>query len=173
MAILSGAWFSAPIQYKALRVKAKPPQPMNQVRVYEPRRFKSAAPFYERYRLGYPDRLIRRVIALAGLSPGDPVSYRFNTGAGIACLLMGRYDDAVAFCEKARRSHGKWGPTFRILAAGYAHLGQTQKASEALVRYRELEPSASIAHLHRQLPYRNVEQAERLWEGLRKAGLQD
>jgi len=95
----------------------------------------------------------------------------FNTGAGIACLLMGRYDDAVAFCEKARRSHGKWGPTFRILSAGYAHLGQTQKASEALVRYRDLEPSASIAHLRRQLPYRNVEQAEQLWEGLRKAGL--
>jgi hypothetical protein len=39
------------------------------------------------------------------------------------------------------------------------------------VRYRDLEPSASIAHLRRQLPYRNVEQAEHLWEGLRKAGL--
>ena len=120
---------------------------------------------------GNQETALERFATAVRLSPGDPVSYRFNTGAGIACLLMGRYDDAVAFCEKARRSHGKWGPIFRILAAGYAHLGQTQKASEALVRYRELEPSASIAHLRRQLPYRNVEQAEHLWEGLRKAGL--
>ena len=102
---------------------------------------------------GNQETALERFATALRLSPGDPVSYRFNTGAGIACLLMGRYDDAVAFCEKARRSHGKWGPIFRILAAGYAHLGQTQKASEALVRYRELEPSASIAHLHRQLPY--------------------
>jgi adenylate cyclase len=57
------------------------------------------------------------------------------------------------------------------LTAGYAHLGQTAKAAEALTRYRELEPAASITHLRRQLPYRNAEQAERLWEGLRKAGL--
>jgi tetratricopeptide (TPR) repeat protein len=121
--------------------------------------------------IGNQETALERFATALRLSPGDPVSYRFNTGAGIACLLMGRYDDAVAFCEKARRSHGKWGPTFRILSAGYAHLGQTQKASEALVRYRDLEPSASIAHLRRQLPYRNVEQAEHLWEGLRKAGL--
>src|SRR6516164_7163658 len=120
---------------------------------------------------GNQETALERFATALRLSPGDPLSYRFNTGAGIACLLMGRYDDAVAFCEKARRSHGKWGPTFRILTAGYAHLGQTQKASEALVRYRDLEPSASIAHLRRQLPYRNVEQAEHLWEGLRKAGL--
>jgi adenylate cyclase len=121
--------------------------------------------------IGDQEKALERFNTALRLSPSDPVSYRFNTGAGIACLLMGRYGDAVAFCEKARRSHGKWGPIFRILSAGYAHLGQTEKAAEALVRYRELELGASIAHLRRQLPYRNAEQAERLWEGLRKAGL--
>jgi hypothetical protein len=34
-------------------------------------------------------------------------------------------------------------------------------------------PGVTISHLRRQLPYRNAEQAERLWEGLRKAGLQE
>ena len=58
---------------------------MNQVRLYEPRRFKSAAPFYERYRLGYPDRLIRRVIALAGLGSGDPV-LDLGTGPGLLAV---------------------------------------------------------------------------------------
>jgi TolB-like protein/class 3 adenylate cyclase/tetratricopeptide (TPR) repeat protein len=121
--------------------------------------------------VGDQETALERFVRALRLSPADPLSYRFNTGAGIASLLMGRYDDAVAFCEEARRSHGKWGPTFRILTAGYAHLGKTAKAAEALTRYRELEHRASITHLRRQLPYRNAEQAERLWEGLRRAGL--
>src|ERR1700761_890719 len=40
---------------------------------YQPRRFPSAVPYYERYRLGYPERLIARVVALLGLAPGDAV----------------------------------------------------------------------------------------------------
>ena len=121
--------------------------------------------------VGDQEVALDRFARALGLSPADPLSYWFNTGAGIASLLMGRYEEAVAFCEEARRSHGKWGPTFRILTAAYAHLGRPAKAAQALTRYRELEPSASITHLRRQLPYRNAEQAERLWEGLRKAGL--
>jgi tetratricopeptide (TPR) repeat protein len=121
--------------------------------------------------VGDQEAALERFARALRLSPADPLSYRFNTGAGIASLLIGRYDEAIAFCEDARRNHGKWGPTFRILAAGYAHLGQAAKAAEALTRYRELEPAASIAHLRRQLSYRNAEQAERLWEGLRKAGM--
>jgi tetratricopeptide (TPR) repeat protein len=120
--------------------------------------------------VGDQEAALERFARALRLSPADPASYRFNTGAGIASLLMGHYEEAVGFCEEAKRSHN-WGPTFRILAAGYAHLGQTAKAAEALTRYRELEPTASITHLRRQLPYRNAEQAERLWEGLRKAGV--
>ena len=39
----------------------------------DPQRFQGTAAFYERYRLAFPDRLIRRVVSLAGLNPGDAV----------------------------------------------------------------------------------------------------
>jgi ubiquinone/menaquinone biosynthesis C-methylase UbiE len=52
---------------------------------YEPRRFRSTVAWYERYRLAYPDRLIARVAALAGLSPGDPV---LDLGAGTGMLAV-------------------------------------------------------------------------------------
>jgi len=52
---------------------ASPPVP------YEPRRFKSAVPYYERFRLAYPARLIDRVTALLALKPGDAV---LDLGAG-------------------------------------------------------------------------------------------
>ncbi len=48
---------------------------------------------------------------------------------------------------------------------------QVEKAGKALTSYRGLDPSASIAHLRRQLAYRNAAPPERLWEGLRKARL--
>jgi ubiquinone/menaquinone biosynthesis C-methylase UbiE len=71
---------------------------MNQVRVYEPRRFKSAVPFYERYRLGYPDRLIRRVVALADLRPGDPV-LDLGTGPGLLAVPFARAGMAVTAAD--------------------------------------------------------------------------
>lgn len=52
---------------------------------FEPRRFQSAVAFYEKYRLGYPDRLLRRVMALAGLVPGDAV---LDLGCGPGTLAV-------------------------------------------------------------------------------------
>lgn len=51
----------------------------------EARRFESTVPFYARYRLGYPARLIERVIALTGLKPGDAV---LDLGAGPGLLAV-------------------------------------------------------------------------------------
>lgn len=48
-------------------------------------RFHSTVPFYARYRLAYPARLIERVIALTGLQPGDAV---LDLGTGPGLLAM-------------------------------------------------------------------------------------
>ena len=58
---------------------------MNQPVPYEPRRFQSAVPYYERYRLGYPERLIARVVALLGLKEGDAV---LDLGCGPGSLSV-------------------------------------------------------------------------------------
>ena len=58
---------------------------MNQPVPYEPRRFQSAVPYYERYRLGYPERLIARVVALLGLKAGDAV---LDLGCGPGSLSV-------------------------------------------------------------------------------------
>lgn len=48
-------------------------------------RFQSTVPFYVRYRLAYPARLIERVIALTGLRAGDAV---LDLGAGPGLLAV-------------------------------------------------------------------------------------
>jgi len=50
--------------------------------------------FYERYRLGYPDRLLRRVVTLAGLKPGDSV-LDLGTGTGMLAIPLARMGMAV------------------------------------------------------------------------------
>ncbi len=45
--------------------------------------------FYERYRLGYPDRLLKRVAALAGLGPDDSV-LDLGTGTGMLAIPLAR-----------------------------------------------------------------------------------
>jgi ubiquinone/menaquinone biosynthesis C-methylase UbiE len=52
---------------------------------YDPRRFETTVPYYSRYRLGYPDLLIRRVIAHVGLRPGDAV---MDLGCGPGLLAI-------------------------------------------------------------------------------------
>jgi ubiquinone/menaquinone biosynthesis C-methylase UbiE len=50
------------------------------------RPFQSSVAYYERFRLGFPDRLIARVAALAGLGPGDRV---LDLGCGTGMLATG------------------------------------------------------------------------------------
>lgn len=71
---------------------------MNQVHAYDPRRFQSAVPFYERYRLAYPGRLIERVIALAGLVPGDAV-LDLGSGPGLLAVPFARAGMAVTAAD--------------------------------------------------------------------------
>ena len=80
-----------------------------------PRRFRSTVAYYERYRLGYPDRLIARVAALAGLAAGDPVlDLGAGTGMlavgfarlGMAVIAMDPEPDMLAACEERARTAG-------------------------------------------------------------------
>jgi ubiquinone/menaquinone biosynthesis C-methylase UbiE len=52
---------------------------------FDPRRFQTTVPFYARYRLGYPDLLIERVIARAGMKAGDAV---MDLGCGPGLLAI-------------------------------------------------------------------------------------
>lgn len=52
---------------------------------FDPHRFQTTVPFYARYRLGYPDALIARIIEIAGLKPGDPVM-DLGCGPGLVAI---------------------------------------------------------------------------------------
>ena len=121
--------------------------------------------------IGEQEKALERFDAALRLSTNNPLDFDNLSGAAIACTLLGRYSDAITYAEQSRQKNQKFGLTYRMLAAAYAQLGETDKAADALGRYRALDPDATITYLKGQLRYRNPQQAERLWEGLRKAGL--
>ena len=71
---------------------------MTQNQAYEPGRFKGTVPFYERYRLAYPQRLVDRVAGLAGLTPGDAV-LDLGTGPGFLAVPFARAGMAVTAAD--------------------------------------------------------------------------
>lgn len=82
---------------------------------HEPRRFQSATAYYQRYRLAYPDRLIRRVADLLGLQPGDAVlDLGCGTGmlaipfaqAGMAVTALDPEPDMLAAARQAAHAAG-------------------------------------------------------------------
>jgi TolB-like protein/Flp pilus assembly protein TadD len=120
---------------------------------------------------GDQDRALGYFRTAIRLEVANPRIYRALTGAAAACVLAGRFAEAIEFGERARRDFAGWGPTHRFLAAAYAQTGDTKKAREALAHLDKLEPAVTISHLRSFLPYQKPEQAERLWQGLRKAGM--
>lgn len=52
---------------------------------FNPRRFRTTVPYYARYRLAYPDRLIARVMEIIGLRRGDSV---MDLGCGPGLLTL-------------------------------------------------------------------------------------
>lgn len=63
---------------------------------YDPHRFQTTVPFYARYRLDYPQRLIERVIDIVSLKPGDNV---MDLGCGPGTL-------AIPFAQAGMRVTG-------------------------------------------------------------------
>src|ERR1700749_2188317 len=59
------------------------------VKRYDPNRFRTNVPFYARYRLGYPQRLIEWVIAHTEAGPGDAVM-DLGCGPGLLAIPFAR-----------------------------------------------------------------------------------
>ena len=118
---------------------------------------------------GKPERAIKVMQASTRLEPfrnATRLAYMGN-----AYYMLGRYDDAIPLL---RESAGQM-PNLRItqlwLAAAYAQAGRVMEARAAADEVRRIEPDFTIERWKRTAVYRRPEDAERLFDGIRKAGL--
>jgi TolB-like protein len=119
--------------------------------------------------LGEPEIAIEHQARAMRLSPLDPVMFAIQNGMAAAHFFAGRFQEAASWAEKSLRelpNNPGWLAVTRALA------GEIEAAQNAMVRYRQAAPDRRLSNLMDRLPpYRRPEDAARLIEGFRKAGL--
>ena len=93
---------------------------------------------------------------------------------GLAYYMLKRFDAAIAALSEAAGRSPRHRPVRQWLAATYAKVGQLEDAREEAAAVLEIQPNYTIQGMAKHFsPFRRPEDAEHLFEGLRKAGLPD
>jgi TolB-like protein len=110
------------------------------------------------------------------LSPRDTQAYAWMTGAGIAKLHLGGYEQAVAWFRRTIEANRNHPLTYFCLAAALAQLGRLDEARSAAKAGLALNPSYTISRAHIALTAMSddptyLARIERILDDQRKAGV--
>jgi TolB-like protein len=120
---------------------------------------------------GEPEVAIEHLARAMRLSPLDPTLYHMQVGTGFAHMLVGRFDEASSWAEKAFREEQNYHPAAMVKAASSALAGRLEEAGRAMERLRQIDPTLRISNLKDRHPIRRPADLARLADGLRIAGL--
>ena len=120
---------------------------------------------------GETDAAIEHLTHAVRLSPLDPEMFRMQVGMAFAHFFAGRFDSTTQWAEKALGNLPSFLAPVALLAASHALSGRMDKASLAMQRLRELDPSMCLSNLKDWLPIQRPEDFMRFADGLRLAGL--
>ena len=105
------------------------------------------------------------------LSPVDPEKGIALSGIGMSYLMLERYEEALAWGERALREMPNYGSSHRVVIAALVGLNRLDEAQAAARRLMEAFPTYSLT-LQRQInPWRDKVFAERYVEALGIAGV--
>jgi predicted Zn-dependent protease len=113
---------------------------------------------------GQPQSALDDFATALRLSPRE-VASNWLLGSGIAYFFARRFAEAETMLLRSLQGQPDWPPTYRFLAACYAHMGQLKSAHEAIEKLRQLTPVISPAIEH----FRRPEDCELYLSGLRLA----
>jgi adenylate cyclase len=117
-----------------------------------------------------PETAIRHFERSLRLSPFDPMAFNCDMGIGSAHFIAGRYDQSIAWQEKAIMAHPGSAWIHRNLAPAYALAGEKAKAAESVRELLKAYPGMTISDIAGALAF-SPRVMERIAEGLRIAGL--
>jgi TolB-like protein len=121
--------------------------------------------------LDEPEVAIEHAARAMRLSPLDPLAFLMQYSTALAHFHAGRYDEAGAWTERAKRANASFLPAIRLAAASHALAGSLAKARELMANLREAEPSLTVSGLDELSPFRRPKDFAKWVDGLREAGL--
>ena len=126
--------------------------------------------------LGEPELAVSYIESALRRDPRGYNRANMHGTLGTAKLYLGRYEEAIRDLELCRSAKPTLAFVRFMLAAAYALAGRMDEARAVLQEFRRMRPGVGIARLRSEalstLP-RYLELRERVYEGLRLAGLEE
>ncbi len=108
------------------------------------------------------------------LSPRDTNVYSWMGIAGLAKVLLGRDEEAVARLRRSIETNRNWPSAHFYLSAALAQLGRRDEARAAATAGLALDPTFTVRRYRSGAPGDNqtyMAQRERIYDGMREAGV--
>jgi adenylate cyclase len=105
------------------------------------------------------------------LSPRDPMIFVAELIVAFAHMFEGRYDQAIDWATRALSRSPNNAAGLRVAACAYALSGRTQEAARAAAQLLEVVPSYRVGDTKKRSLYQRPQDRERLYDGLRLAGV--
>ena len=121
--------------------------------------------------LGRPEEAIPLIERAMRLDPAT--NQQFLHFLGMANLLAGKYETAAAALRERIRLVPNTDFSRSLLASALGYLGQIDEARRVWQELKEINPKYSFQEHLGRLPFRNEEEAQRITDGLKKAGVLD
>ena len=105
------------------------------------------------------------------LNPLYPANYSFHSG--VCQFTLGNYAAAAREFESALARNPASQRSSLWLSASYAHSGRENEARGKISELLTRNPALSLKHVADSVPYQRPEDMQRLFAGLRQAGMPD
>lgn len=121
------------------------------------------------YYAGRPEEAIQLFKKAMRLNPMPESFYLYSLG--MAYIMTGRYEEAVAACSKAIHTEPKNLFAHVVLAASYSLSGREEEARAEATEVLTIQPKFSLGYFAKTLSFKKQADLERFVNALRKAGL--
>jgi adenylate cyclase len=105
------------------------------------------------------------------ISPLDPGLGAFIVGTGLAHLVSGRYDEALAAAHRAVQENPNFASSHRLMLMALGYLGRIEEAKLAAQRMLELAPDFTVSRYLNVSPFKDAEVRKRNAEIYLAAGV--
>jgi adenylate cyclase len=120
---------------------------------------------------GRPQEGIGLIKKAMRLNPKYPMWYLWQLGH--AYFSAGQNEEAIETLKRALNRNPDFRPAHLYLAASYGELAREEEARAEAAEIERLSPQTSLEALRQRLPYKDQAVLERLFDGLRKAGVKE
>ena len=120
---------------------------------------------------GFGDEGLKHLAVATRLSPRDHTQPANFSITGLCHFIARRFDEAVAFEQRAIQLRPNFGTALRTLASAAALAGDQETAVAALGEAKRPQPNLTVDWVEKYQPIVRAEDRALYVEGLRKAGL--